>query len=68
MSAGKNAPHRAQTGKSINGTSHGLPLVVANVWGMESDGSVATAPCESLAQRAMSAPATTPRVAKIKSN
>jgi len=62
MSAGKKAAHRAQTGRSMSGTNHGLPLVVANVGGIASAGSVAAAPCESLAQRAISAPASTPNV------
>mmetsp|Transcript_21119 Transcript_21119/g.45183 ORF Transcript_21119/g.45183 Transcript_21119/m.45183 type:complete len:239 (+) Transcript_21119:466-1182(+) len=62
MSAGRTAPQRAQTGRSSRGTSHGLPLVVANVVGMARAGRVADAPWESLAQRAMRAPVRTPRV------
>ena len=63
MSAGKNAPHRAHTGRSIKGTSHGRPVVVPNTSGMDRVGSPATLiPCEILAERAIKAAVTTPMV------
>ena len=36
--AGRQAPHRAQTGRSIIGMSHGRPFVVANFVGSVNDG------------------------------
>ena len=62
MSAGTKAPHLAQTGMSIKGTSQGRPDVVAKVGGIDRDGSVAAAPCETFAQFAIKTQAITPIV------
>jgi hypothetical protein len=69
ISAGSTANHLAQTGRSINGISHGRPDVVPKTSGMERLGSpAAVEPRERRAQRASKAADTTPMLgAKLES-